>query len=71
MTTSAQAEGAIEGIWSDYQVLGDYYSPNFKYSRFWRVARPLQRADNINRRTAWSSERGQGNLSAEVWHVSA
>ena len=33
MFTSAQAEGAIEGIHTDYLVRGPF-STNFKYSRF-------------------------------------
>lgn len=39
MTTSAQAEGAIEGIHTDYKLLeGQPFSTAFKFSRFSRVA---------------------------------
>ena len=33
MTTSAMAEGAIEGVWKDY-LMDSKYSTDFKYSRF-------------------------------------
>ena len=51
MTTSAQAEGAIEGVYTDYK-LANVFSTRFKFSRYDRVAMKAPAA----KRTASTSE---------------
>ncbi len=54
MTTSAQAEGAIEGVYTDYK-LPNTASTNFAYSRYHRtVGQPPKQA--LAKRTASTSE---------------
>jgi len=52
MTTSAQAEGAIDGAYTDYQ-LPKSYSIDWKYSRFHLASKTLTSPD---KRTASTSE---------------
>ena len=52
MTTSAQAEGAIEGVYTDYK-LANVFSTRFKFSRYERVAKKVPAT---SKRTASTSE---------------
>jgi len=52
LTTSAQAEGAIEGVHTDYKVNGRW-STDFAFSRFERAARAVQPS---SKRTAQTSD---------------
>lgn len=53
LTTSAQAEGAIDGVYTDYK-LGSVLSTAFAYSRFERTTRPF--VGTPSQRTASTSE---------------
>jgi len=53
MTTSAQAEGAIEGVYTDYK-LPTPLSTNFKFSQYARIRAPAQ--VTITKRTASTAE---------------
>ena len=69
MMTSAQAEGAIEGVYTDYK-LPSTFSTDFKFSRYALIARapvaPVQRVDTflvagrerVTRRVASLADRG-------------
>ena len=56
MTTSAQAEGAIDGVYTDYK-LANVFSTAFKYSRYDRVAPAASALAGTATRTASASER--------------
>ena len=56
MTTAAQAEGAIDGVYTDYK-LENQLSTDFVYSRFDRVAQPRNAAtSSATSRTASTTE---------------
>lgn len=67
MTTKAQAEGAIEGVYTDYKVSG-VLSTRFNYSRFDKMAQaPKQKTV---KRTASTSEY-EGGKGCTRWHLVA
>ena len=56
MTTSAQAEGAIEGVYTDYKLAG-FLNTEFKYSRYLRAA--TVKSGATEKRAASTSERAE------------
>ena len=56
MTTSAQAEGAIDGVYTDYK-LEQFYLTAFRYSRYDRAAPAASALAGAKMRTASASER--------------
>ena len=55
LTTSAQAEGAIEGVYTDYQ-LHNALSTEFVFSKFRLTAVPTKGLGAIGKRTASTTE---------------
>ena len=60
MTTSAQAEGAIDGVYTDYQ-LASPFSTTFEYSRYHRDAPPPM--SRRSKRTSKTNEWEPGNTA--------
>ena len=63
LTTSAQAEGAIEGVYTDYR-LHNMWSTDFVFSKFRLAAMPTTGLGAIGKRTAstteWDGKRWMG-----------
>jgi len=62
-TTSAQAEGAIDGMYTDYK-LSSHISTEFKYSRFNQVAKPPLKGGRVTKRASSTTERDVASLAA-------
>ena len=61
MTTSAQAEGAIEGVYTDYKLHADEHESNvwthaFKFSRYKYPSKHTEESNKHMQRTAFTSE---------------
>uniref|UniRef100_A0A7S4F9R6 Uncharacterized protein n=1 Tax=Chrysotila carterae TaxID=13221 RepID=A0A7S4F9R6_CHRCT len=68
-TTTAQAEGAIEGLWEEY-IVPSPFSTEFKYSRFdATAAKPRDVSALTGVKTAWRSVKKQTISAAKTFEV--